>query len=85
MNVTMLLEAFRQYYHTTQAIVDSMTGWDQRQEEQKTEADSAQRDYLLEVLRATGNNRSKAARIIGISRNSLYKRIAKHNIRREDI
>jgi DNA-binding NtrC family response regulator len=39
---------------------------------------SAEEQRLREVLRETGNNRSNAARVLGISRTALYKKLRKY-------
>jgi len=39
-----------------------------------------QRQTLLEAMKSAGGNKSEAARILGISRVSLYKRLRKHQI-----
>ena|GEM_PF-194320 len=40
----------------------------------------AERETLIEVLKATGNNRSRAARQLGISRSALYEKLRKYGI-----
>lgn len=42
-----------------------------------------ERRELMEALRSSKGNKSQAARILGISRVSLYKRLQKHNVRVE--
>jgi len=39
-----------------------------------------ERDALVEALRAAGQNRTQAARLLGISRRSLYEKLAEHQI-----
>ncbi len=34
-----------------------------------------ERDQILKVLEATGNNRSRAAKVLGIARKTLYRRL----------
>ncbi|HHX03411.1 MAG TPA: hypothetical protein GX733_03890, partial [Tissierellia bacterium] len=36
---------------------------------------------LLAALESTGNNRTKAAQLLGISRSMLYKMLNKHDIK----
>jgi two-component system response regulator AtoC len=40
----------------------------------------AERDALVDALRRSGNNRSLAARVLGISRKTLYTKLADHGI-----
>ncbi len=40
-------------------------------------------DLIIAALRATGNNRSKAARLLNISRSGLYKKLQKYAIPRD--
>ena len=40
-----------------------------------------ERDYILKVLREEGNNRSNAARILGISRSTLHDKLKKFEIK----
>lgn len=39
---------------------------------------------IEEALRATGGNRTRAAQILGISRKTLFNKMAAHGIRAED-
>ncbi|NVB36851.1 sigma 54-interacting transcriptional regulator [Pseudenhygromyxa sp. WMMC2535] len=41
----------------------------------ESEGDDAERDKILAALRQTGGNRSKAARLLGIARATLYRRL----------
>ena len=45
------------------------------------EVSRIERERILEALDITGNNRSKAIRILGISRSSFYQKIAKYGIK----
>jgi two-component system response regulator AtoC len=40
-------------------------------------------DLIIAALRATGNNRSKAARLLNISRSGLYKKLQKYDIAKD--
>ncbi|MGE5585998.1 MAG: helix-turn-helix domain-containing protein, partial [Bacillota bacterium] len=40
----------------------------------------AEQEALLEALKATNNNRSRAAKKLGISRSAFYEKLRKHNI-----
>jgi DNA-binding protein Fis len=42
--------------------------------------DTVERDHILEVLRQVNGNRMAAARILGISRRALYRRLERHNL-----
>ena len=42
--------------------------------------DQVERDYIEEVLRSAEGNKTKAAKIMGISRQALYKKIKKLGI-----
>lgn len=42
-----------------------------------------ERDYIDWVMRTTGRNKSRVARILGIDRVSLYRKLKKHQIREE--
>jgi transcriptional regulator with GAF, ATPase, and Fis domain len=45
--------------------------------------DAAERDLILQALTRTGNNKSKAARLLGLTRAQLRSRIEKHSITTE--
>jgi DNA-binding NtrC family response regulator len=47
-------------------------------------ADRTERKMIEEALRATGGNRTRAAQILGISRKTLFNKMAAHGIRAED-
>jgi transcriptional regulator of acetoin/glycerol metabolism len=42
--------------------------------------EDVEREHILDVLRQTGGNRMAAARALGISRRSLYRRLERHGI-----
>jgi len=42
--------------------------------------DDVERGHIMDVLRQTGGNRVAAARVLGISRRSLYRRLERHHI-----
>lgn len=42
--------------------------------------DDVERDHILDVLRQTHGNRMAAAKVLGISRRSLYRRLERHHI-----
>jgi len=44
-----------------------------------------ERDELLEVLKACGGNRSEAARRLGVSRVTIWKRMKKYSIEPSEI
>ncbi len=48
------------------------------------ERDGNQRETLLAVLREAGWNQSAAARKLGVSRVTIWKRMKKYNIRRPE-
>ena len=37
-----------------------------------------ERDYILEVLRSTGGNKSRAAEILGLDRKTLYRKLEEY-------
>jgi DNA-binding NtrC family response regulator len=43
-----------------------------------------EREYLMRLTARAGGNMSKAARLAGIDRTTLYRLLEKHNIRRDD-
>lgn len=42
--------------------------------------DDVERDHIVDVLRRTHGNRVAAAKVLGISRRSLYRRLERHRI-----
>jgi two-component system NtrC family response regulator len=42
--------------------------------------DTAERDLIVKALEASGNNRSQAARLLGLARAQLYHRLRKHGL-----
>jgi len=46
-----------------------------------TPLDEIEREMVLRALEAAGNNRKRAAELLGISRRSLYNKLSKHDIR----
>lgn len=42
--------------------------------------DEVEREHVARVLAATGGNKSRAAEILGVSRNALYRLIARHGL-----
>jgi len=51
-----------------------------RQSNSRTQSSSDEKPRLLEALKRTGGNKSEAARILGISRVTLWKRLKAHDI-----
>ncbi len=47
---------------------------------QKKKLDDVERDYILKVLHEEGNNRSNAARILGISRSTLLEKLKRYGV-----
>src|SRR5262249_24373431 len=45
--------------------------------------DEIERDHILEVLRQVNGNRMAAARLLGISRRALYRRLERHHLAEE--
>jgi len=39
-----------------------------------------ERDMVVKALRQAGNNRSQAARLLGITRSQLYSRLQRHGL-----
>lgn len=46
----------------------------------KSAAESAERDKIIKVLEQTGNNKSKAARLLNIDRKTLYNKLKNYDI-----
>jgi transcriptional regulator of acetoin/glycerol metabolism len=46
--------------------------------------EESERDAILEALTVSGGNRSRAARALGISRQTLYTKLSKYRIGRAD-
>ncbi len=46
-----------------------------------TPLDEIEKQMVLRALAATGNNRKKAAELLGISRRAIYNKLRKHNIK----
>jgi DNA-binding NtrC family response regulator len=44
-----------------------------------------EREYLLRLTARTGGNMSRAARLAGIDRTTLYRLMEKHGLRRDDV
>jgi DNA-binding NtrC family response regulator len=53
---------------------------EERQERNRKTLNDVERDYILRVLREEGNNRSNAARVLGISRSTLHEKLKKYGI-----
>ena len=43
-----------------------------------------EREYLVRLTARTGGNMSKAARLAGVDRTTLYRLMEKHGLRRDD-
>lgn len=46
----------------------------------RPESDGAEREILLEALREAGGNKSRAARLLGMPRSTLFSKLAKHGL-----
>jgi DNA-binding NtrC family response regulator len=46
-----------------------------------TSLDRMEREMIVRTLEAAGNNRTRAAELLGISRRALYNKLQKHNLR----
>jgi two-component system NtrC family response regulator len=46
-----------------------------------TTLDRVEREMIVRTLEAAGNNRTRAAELLGISRRALYNKLQKHNLR----
>ncbi len=46
-----------------------------------TTLDRMEREMIVRTLQASGNNRTRAAELLGISRRALYNKLQKHNLR----
>jgi two-component system response regulator AtoC len=42
--------------------------------------DAMEREHILEVLRQVNGNRMAAAKVLGISRRALYRRLERHHL-----
>ncbi len=42
--------------------------------------DEIERQIIIKALEVTGNNRTEAAKLLGISRRAIYNRLRKHSI-----
>jgi transcriptional regulator of acetoin/glycerol metabolism len=42
--------------------------------------ETVERDHILDVLRQVNGNRMAAARVLGISRRALYRRLERHKL-----
>jgi DNA-binding NtrC family response regulator len=58
----------------TETVADALTSMESRDKPVETLADAAE-DQIRKVLAATGNNKSKAAQILGIERKTLYRKL----------
>ncbi|NIR46878.1 sigma-54-dependent Fis family transcriptional regulator [candidate division KSB1 bacterium] len=45
-----------------------------------TSLDDVEKEFILATLRATNNNRTQAAQLLGMSRRAIYNKLGKHNI-----
>ncbi len=56
--------------------------WDgnERKNESVSSVEDAERKLILDALRAAGGNKSKAARLLGIGRKALYRKLKKYGI-----
>lgn len=61
-------------------IYGSDPGEEDRKDSLRGAAHEAERERILEVLSETGNNKSKAARILNIDRKTLYNKLKNYNI-----
>ncbi len=48
--------------------------------ETPAQLDELEREHIIDVLQQVGGNRMAAAKLLGISRRALYRRLDKHNI-----
>ena len=58
----------------SEAVIDALTAMDNRDKPVETLAD-AEEDQIRKVLAATGGNKSKAAKLLGIERKTLYRKL----------
>ncbi len=63
----------------TQSIDDDINDIDML-EESPTTLEELEKRYIAKVLKMTSGNRSKAARILGLSRRSLYRKLKKYGL-----
>jgi PAS domain S-box-containing protein len=67
--------------HLNQVVPLPERGW--RPESQRTKAE--QRDLLLQALNRTGGKKTEAARLLGVSRVTLWKWLKEHNLHTETV
>jgi two-component system response regulator AtoC len=48
--------------------------------EAPAQLDEIEREHILDVLRQVNGNRMAAAKVLGISRRALYRRLERHNL-----
>ena len=51
-----------------------------RSSETTVPLDAVEREHILDVLRQVNGNRMAAARLLGISRRALYRRLERHHL-----
>lgn len=88
-NVRQLRNTVERISHrTTTTLISSEDIWRDGLISRNPEKDSGpllsmeemEREHVLKVLRATGGNRAKTARILGISRSTLYLKLAEYGV-----